>query len=148
MKKAASAIIIRNNALLVMHRNKFGHEYYTLVGGGVNHGEEIVQALYREIQEETGLLVANPRLMFEEDAGPPYGTQYIFACDYMSGEIALQPNSEEAEINKLGQNVYTPMWLPLEELREAEFLSAELQRRIVQALETGWPAKPVCIGRS
>lgn len=136
MKKAASAIIIRNNALLVMHRNKFGHEYYTLVGGGVNHGEE------------TGLLVANPRLMFEEDAGPPYGTQYIFACDYMSGEIALQPNSEEAEINKLGQNVYTPMWLPLEELREAEFLSAELQRRIVQALETGWPAKPVCIGRS
>jgi len=39
MKQAVRAIIIHNNNLLVMKRNKFGKEYYTLIGGHVEMGE-------------------------------------------------------------------------------------------------------------
>ncbi len=143
MKYAVRAIVIRDNALLVMHRNKFGHEYYTLVGGGIDQGETPEQSLHREVMEESGLQITNLRKMFIEDAGAPFGTQYIYLCDYLSGQVGLQPGSEEARINALGSNIYTPMWLPLEQLPDVVFLSKGLQERILQGLRDGWPDQPV-----
>src|SRR4051812_20844149 len=84
MRSAVRAIIIKDDQLLVMHRNKFGTEYETLIGGGVDMNETFEQALYREIREETGVQITNPRLVFTERAGEPYGTQYVFTCDYVS----------------------------------------------------------------
>jgi len=142
MKQAVRAIVIKDDSLLVMHRNKFGHQYYTLVGGGVDHGEHPEQSLYREIMEETGVQVANHRLVFVEDAGDMYGIQYVFVCDYVSGEPALSPNAEESHINALGQNLYTPGWLPLSQLPQVEFLSHGLRERILNGVQHGWPQAP------
>ncbi len=146
MKQAVRAIVIKDDALLVMHRNKFGHEYYTLVGGGVELGEDLEQALFRELQEETGVLVENPRLVYVEEADDMYGTQYVYACDYSAGEVALSADSEESRINALGQNLYTPMWLPLSQLEAVPFVSPGLKRRIVQAWQSDpqlvWPREP------
>lgn len=145
MKQAVRAVVVKDGALLVMHRNKFGHEYYTLVGGGVNQHETPEQAVHREIHEETGLDVSIIRQVFVEEAGAPYGTQLVYLCEYQSGDIALQADSEEAQINKLGQNLYTPMWLPLEQLPSVEFLSPRLQRHVLAGLRDGWPQQPVHI---
>jgi 8-oxo-dGTP diphosphatase len=143
MRKAVRAIVIRNDALLVMHRNKFGEEYYTLIGGGIDHGETAEQSLLREIAEETGIVVASPRLVFVEEAGDPYGPQYIYVCEYQSGEPALAPHSEEAKIHALGQNLYTPMWLSLKDLPHVRFLSETLKKHILKALEReAWPERP------
>jgi 8-oxo-dGTP diphosphatase len=142
MKQAVRAIVVRDNQLLVMHRNKFGQQYYTLIGGGVEMSESLEAALARELYEETGLQVANPRLVYIEEAEDMYGTQYVYLCDYAGGEILLSPDSEEARINQLGQNLYTPMWLPIEQLPAAEFVSPGLKQRILAALEQGWPNEP------
>jgi ADP-ribose pyrophosphatase YjhB (NUDIX family) len=142
MRRAVRAIVVRDGALLVMHRNKFGHEYYTLVGGGVELGEELEQALHRELAEETGLQVANPRLIFVEDAGAPYGDQHIYLCDYVGGEIAMAKDAEEAKLNALGKNLYTPMWLPLEQFASVRFVSPGLKQRLLRGLEHGWPTEP------
>jgi ADP-ribose pyrophosphatase YjhB (NUDIX family) len=142
MKQAVRAIVIKDNQLLVMHRNKFGQQYYTLVGGGVELGESLDMALMREIGEETGLQVANPRLVYIEEAEEMYGTQYVYLCDYAGGEVTLSPQSEEAQINQLGQNLYQPMWLPLAQLPEAPFVSPGLKQRILTAVQQGWPAAP------
>ena len=75
MRIASRLIMVRNNQLLVMHRNKFGSEYYALIGGGVDPGENPMHALTREVREETGLMLANPKLVYIEEAGKPYGTQ-------------------------------------------------------------------------
>ena len=135
--------MIRDNSLLVMHRNKFGDEYYTLVGGGIDHGETAVESLHRELLEETGVAIANPRLVFVEEAGDPYGPQYIYLCDYQSGEPKLAPDSEEAKVHALGKNLYTPMWLPLKDLPHAPFLSPTMREHVLYSLQHGWPERPI-----
>lgn len=141
MRQAVRAIVIKDGKLLVMHRNKFGQEYDTLVGGGIDPGETPVQALVREVYEETGLHIANPRQVFVEEAGDPYGTQHIFLCDYVGGEPALHPHSDEAKINKLGANLYVPRWLVLEELPAAPFVSERLKVKLLDAIKNGFPSQ-------
>lgn len=134
-------MVVHDNALLVMRRNKFGSEYYTLVGGGVEPGENLESALYREVSEETGIEITDPQLVFIEEAGKPYGTQFIYLCRYVGGDVALSPESDEARINELGQNTYHPQWLPVTELQSTVFLSADLKQRLIRCLESGqWPS--------
>jgi 8-oxo-dGTP pyrophosphatase MutT (NUDIX family) len=142
MKQAVRAIVVRDDQLLVMHRNKFGRQYYTLVGGGLGPHETPERALMRELAEEAGITADNPRLVFIEEAGVPDGTQYFYACRYVSGEIQLHPDSLEAKINQLGQNLYTPMWLKLSDLPGVAFLSESLKRHLLDALEHGFPDTP------
>lgn len=142
MRKAVRAIIIRDNQLLVMHRNKFGTEYETLPGGNIEIGETPEQAVAREVDEESTIAIANPRLVFIEEAGDPYGTQFIFLCDYVSGEAHLREDSEEAHINKLGQNLYDPRWIDLDKLPNLPFVSEKLKATILDAVATGFPEQP------
>jgi 8-oxo-dGTP diphosphatase len=141
MRKAVRAIIIKDDKLVVMHRNKFGTEYDTLPGGNVELGETLEQALYREVEEETMLKFNNPRLVYLEHSDAIYGDQYIYLCDYISGEPELHPDAEERRINKLGKNLYEPMWLPLESLAVAPFLSDVLKDKLLAGHKHGWPSE-------
>ena len=145
MRRASRAIIIKDGKLLVTKRNKFGTVYYILIGGGVDLGESLEQALYRELEEESGIQVANPRLVFTENSGDLYGLQHIFLCDYVGGEPVLHPESAEAMISALGKNTYEPMWLPLEELATVPFRTERLRRAILDGVAHGFPSEPVDI---
>lgn len=138
-RDAARAIVIRDNSLLVMKRNKFGEEYYTLLGGGIEQGEDAEMALRRELREESGLEVGYMRLLFIESASEKYGRQFIFLCDYIGGEPLVSDGSEEALSNSEGQNTYEPMWLPLSELPNVVFRASVVQQAILDGLEKGWP---------
>jgi ADP-ribose pyrophosphatase YjhB (NUDIX family) len=146
MRKASRAIIIKDDRLLVTKRNKFGHEYYILVGGGIDTGETELEALYRELHEESGVEIApNPRKVFIENSGFMYGVQNVYLCEYVSGEPQLHPDSTEAKISRMGKNTYEPMWLPLGELEGAAFRTERLKRAILDGVKNGWPAEPVDI---
>ncbi|HVC35924.1 MAG TPA: NUDIX domain-containing protein [Candidatus Dormibacteraeota bacterium] len=139
MRKAVRAIVIKDDALLVMERNKFGLRYDTLIGGGIDFAETAEQSLRRELQEESGIEIDKPRLIFIEEAGNPYGTQYIYLCQYLSGQPALAKDSMEAKINSGGQNLYQPKWLPLKDLPQSNFLSANLKQAILEGIDKSWP---------
>lgn len=139
MRKAVRAVIIKDNNLLVMNRNKFGTVYDTLPGGNIEVGETPEQALYREVKEETMVEFTNPRLIYIEHSDAIYGDQYIFLCNYIQGEPKLHPDSEEERINKLGKNLYKPMWLPFDKLGDAPFLSDKLQHKLIEGHAHGWP---------
>lgn len=145
MRTAARGIIIKDNNLLVMDRNKFGLKYYALVGGGVDRGETPEQALYREIAEETTVKIANHKLVIVEDAGEMYGIQYIYVCDYVSGEPKLDPASIEASITEQGQNTYRPVWLPLADLPQVNFLPGQIADAILSFIKNGFPEEPLSI---
>ncbi|MGB4967678.1 MAG: NUDIX hydrolase [Candidatus Saccharimonadales bacterium] len=145
MKQAVRAIVTRGDDMLVMKRNKFGSEYYTLIGGAVEMGESLEDALRRELQEEAGVAVGRVRLVYVEDAGEPYGEQFVYLCEYESGEGVLSPESEEAQINKLGQNTYEPEWLPLETLTQINFVSGSLKEALLESFQHGYPEEPVLL---
>ncbi|MEI7682802.1 MAG: NUDIX domain-containing protein [Candidatus Saccharibacteria bacterium] len=142
MRKAARAIVIQNQNILLMKRNKFGQEYYCLPGGGIDSGETADQSVLREIKEEASLSVINPRLVYIEENGDPYGTQYIFVCDYQDGDVRISPDSIEAKLNAIGQNTFETMWVPVSKFAGLPFRSTALQQELVKAFSQGFPKEP------
>lgn len=142
---AIRAIVVRGDKLLVMRRDKFGERYYTLIGGGMRPGEAPQQTAARELLDEASMKLTKAQPVFKEEAGDPYGTQYIYLCECEGDEPALSPTTEEAKINALGQNLYTPQWLPIEEFKTVVFRSERLQKAIVAGIENGFPDKPIVL---
>jgi 8-oxo-dGTP diphosphatase len=142
MRTSARAVVIKDDQLLVMERNKFGFKYLSLLGGAVEPGEGTEEAALREVREESTMDVVNPKLVIIEDAGEVFGIQYIYKCDYLSGEPKLDPTSEEAKINAGGKNLYTPKWLNLSELESSSLLPQELKELLVKFIRDGFPDKP------
>lgn len=49
---AARGIILNNNNILLMYTRRY--DDYSLPGGGVDEGEDLIEGLVRELEEETG----------------------------------------------------------------------------------------------
>jgi 8-oxo-dGTP pyrophosphatase MutT (NUDIX family) len=146
MGRAARAIIIQGDNLLVMHRHKYGNEYFTLVGGRVSDGESIEQALVREVKEETGLDVTKARPVFIERHAPPYSDQYIFLCEVAPFESAeIQATSEEGFMNRLEANLHKLVWVRKASFSRLQFRTPQLHAAIVEAIQKGFPKEPVML---
>lgn len=144
MGKAARAIIIENNKVLVMYRNKQGSQYYTLVGGKANETESVEHALVREIKEETGLDVTDHKLVYVEKHPEPYNEQYIFLCSVAPhSSVSIQEYSEEAMMNRVNINVHRPEWVDTKGFSKLPFRTPQLQEAIEKALKKGFPKEPV-----
>ncbi len=145
MRKAARAIVIEGDKILVMHRNKEGSKYYTLVGGRVNDGETIEQGLVREIKEETDLDVISYQLVYIELHPAPYNEQYIYLCRVAphGNEIAVQDSSEEGIMNKHGANTHTPLWAYTGSFKNIPFRTPQLQEAILHGIKKGFPKNPI-----
>jgi 8-oxo-dGTP diphosphatase len=55
-----SAILRREDRILLIRQEKAGREYWLLPGGGVNSGESLIDALRRELTEEVGIEATLP----------------------------------------------------------------------------------------
>ncbi len=144
MGKAARAIIFDGDKMLMMHRDKHGSQYYTLVGGRVQEGETTEQALVREVKEETGLDVTAARLVFTEEHDEPYNSQYIYLCEVAPNpNVAIGEASEEGFMNRIGINMHTPVWIYSKSLETLQFRTPDLHKALLEALKKGFPSQPV-----
>ncbi len=147
LREAARAVVIHDQKLLVMRRRKSdGRQYMVTPGGRLEPNELQISALIRELAEETMITVASPRLVFTEEPNDGrWGTQYIYLCEYVSGEPQLHPESEELAANQAGTDLYEPMWYPIDQLpdRDYPFRSERLGEEIVRAFRDGFPNEPL-----
>lgn len=99
-------------AYLLQDRVKEDWKGYTLPGGHIEAGESIVDAVIREMQEETGVTILNPRLCGVKQF-PIKGGRYIvflFRADQYEGELC---SSAEGDMH----------WIKKEELSNVDLVS-------------------------
>ncbi|HSD56024.1 MAG TPA: NUDIX hydrolase [Candidatus Saccharimonadales bacterium] len=144
MRKASRAIIIEDGKILVMHRNKYGSQYYTLVGGRINDHETPEQALVREVREETGLQVTAATLVYIEEHSAPYNEQFIYVCSVAPHtDVAIQEDSEEGTMNRFDLNTHKPVWVSASAFAGISFRTPLLQQAMLKAFKKGFPKEPV-----
>jgi len=140
----ARAICFRNidgvDHILLHKRNrphyKDGADYYNTPGGHLEPEETPKEAVIREVLEETGIHVNPLRVLYKRvraDASCRPGCasemEAFLVCEYKSGEIIMNPESEEYSeelktmCDKSGRLIgtYQPMWIPLAQIFEPDF---------------------------
>ena len=98
--------------VLLQTRTKSDWPGYTLPGGHIEPGEDFLEALVREVKEETGLTVLNPRLcgvmeFYPERTQDRY-LVFLYEADQYSGELE---GSSEGRVQFLRvEDVPSSMW--------------------------------------
>ena len=92
MREGADALVrdARGRVLLV-RRADDGR--WAMPGGWVDPGETPEQAVVREVAEETGLRVSEPRLLHTEQR--PASVHYTFGCNLDGGDLRTSDESLE-----------------------------------------------------
>ncbi|MDC0664068.1 Nudix family hydrolase [Marinobacter sp. SS21] len=121
----AVAVIRRGERVLIARRPDHVHQGGLLEfpGGKVEPGETVQAALVREIHEETGLVVAPDSLRPVIGIRHDYGDKRVFLDVWSTAAVTGEAHGRE------GQEVG---WLPLADLRDADFPAAN--RPIIRAL--------------
>jgi 8-oxo-dGTP diphosphatase len=132
VRTSTKAVIIQNNALLViLGRGEAGDEYYYLPGGGQEKFETLEDALKRECLEEIDVRVIVGDLIFVRDfiarnhkftASEPnfHQIDFFFECSLEPGEIPKNGSIPDTT----QQSVH---WLPLSELETANLYPKALK---------------------
>lgn len=125
-----AGIIIENNKLLLIHRKKDGREYWVFPGGGIEAGESEIDAVIREVYEETNIKVVKCQKVFEVTGLDGYLHPY-YLCQAKSGKLKLGG----PEITKISDvDWYNPEWVKFTKLNETELLPMEAKLKFMKLL--------------
>ena len=107
---------------------------YAFPGGHIEEGESLAESVIREVYEETGLTIADPKLVAVKDWSLDEGGRYIVFC-YKATKFSGQlRSSEEGEVSwvekdQLDQLDLSYDMLPLLEVMEDPDLSEYYYRK-------------------
>lgn len=135
----AAGIIIHDNQLLVIYRKKNDSQYYTFPGGTVEHCETTENCAAREIFEETSIHTEIKQLVYQIEIHHDHTVkiEYFYLANYVSGTPKLQSSSIEASRSS-NNNIYRPMWIPLEKLADIPLYPIEIRNKLIADLKHGF----------
>lgn len=107
-------IILKENEVLVIYREKNGRKYYVFPGGHNRINERLIDTAKREVFEETSINVKNLKIAFEfKRYLKELEEEYYFVGEYESG-IPKLIGEELARSDE--NNYYEPMWVKRKEV--------------------------------
>ncbi|MBT2497781.1 NUDIX hydrolase [Agromyces sp. ISL-38] len=143
---AAYGVIIRDGQILLSHWNEHGRSGWTLPGGGVQGAEHPIEAVKREILEETGYEASVERLLGIDTmvvpaskrhtgASPLYAMRIVYRATVVSGELR----------NEIGGSSDEARWFALDEvpgLRRVSLLDIALRLNAAEPADGVPPPAP------
>ncbi len=131
IRVAAYGVIVEQGRILLAHWNENGRHGWTLPGGGIDPGEDPVDAVVREIAEETGYKAEAGELLgidshvvpaeqrFVRDAGPLHALRILYRASVVGGTLTHEKEGTTDEA----------AWFPLESLpsRRVELVTIGLR---------------------
>ena len=143
MNQRVVGIVIKDDAILLVHRLKNNKEYYVFPGGGVEENESLESALIREIKEELSLDVTKSRLLFQlsnqlrEQYGGHvigYPNEHYFLIEHCSGTPELG-GPEKDRMNDTNQ--YFLEWIAIDHLKDmANLYPQEAVQQLLMLMQT------------
>jgi len=89
------ALVTRGDEILLARSPHHAPGIYSTLAGFVEPGESIEQCVAREVLEEVGVSVCNPRYIASQSWPFPHSLMLGFHVDYVDGEIVPQPGEIE-----------------------------------------------------
>lgn len=83
-------VIRRDDRMLLARSSRVKRHFFSLIAGFVEPGENIEEAVAREVREETGLDVGNVRYQASQPWPFPHQLMLGFFADYAGGDLVLQ----------------------------------------------------------
>jgi 8-oxo-dGTP diphosphatase len=129
----ATAIVVRENKLLMIHRLKNGEEYFVLPGGTVEEGETAETAALRELKEETSLdgVLKKKVSSFNDDNEVSHE---LFSIECNDGEIHLAADSIEAQIMN-DNDKYEPVWVSFSQIKDLKIYPGKTKEVLLKFLK-------------
>lgn len=137
VKKWVGGICVKDDSILLIHRiNKkslFHKEFFVFPGKEVEADENLEEAL-REAFEDFSMTVKLKELFYskEEDMEDQ---EFYYTCTHVLGEPQVAKDSDEATKMLEGEQVYTPMWIPLSDLDDLIVYPESVKVKIIESLE-------------
>lgn len=147
VRAAAKAIIIEDRAILCLVKQGTNGIYFTLPGGGQNHGETMKEALIRECEEEINAEIEIGKVLFvREYIGKNHEMKHkdkdfhqveiMFQCQLKNGHATLG-NGSNPDHNQTGVQ-----WLEMDKLGHYRFYPKQL----IHYLQEDREQHPIYVG--
>lgn len=127
----ARAIIIKNNQLVVMEREKNGIKFCAFPGGHLESGETPEQCVAREVEEEMGIIVEPIRMLYTYLFQGKW--QAFYLCKWISGSVHVT-NAEEYQSDRQG-GYYNPTTISLSEMQKKNVVPPEIRNQLLKDLD-------------
>jgi 8-oxo-dGTP diphosphatase len=143
VKARAAAILIQNDQIALIERNRSGRRYFVFPGGKIETGETPAVAAAREIKEELGLEVKiGPMVAEVWYQGSP---QYYFLADRISGQFGHGTGAEMKSLPTSAKGTYLPIWIPVDEILGQPVLPKLVAEYVWKSHRTAWSEHPLVV---
>jgi 8-oxo-dGTP diphosphatase len=149
VRVSVSALIVHDGALLLVRKDSDEEPRYTFPGGGQEHGETLLEALRREVWEETGgTIEVGDLLWVREYIGAHHQfagidanvhiVDHLFRCT-LTSEKLLQPVSPDPDQTGIE-------WVPIEQLQERRLYPLSLLPVVATLAHGAETTTPLYVG--
>jgi ADP-ribose pyrophosphatase YjhB (NUDIX family) len=142
--RVAAAVVEAGRVLLAAHQFPGHPAAWLLPGGGAEPGETLLEAVAREMREETGLHIEVEKLLFwREFFDWRYSLEMIFLARPTGGQLCVG-GDPEFDL----QVIQEVAWFPLDDLAGVNIVPVVLRQRLPDAWRAGWKGHDSYLGLS
>lgn len=118
----ARAIIISEDKLLSMYREKAGRIFYTFPGGGMEGDESEEECVKREVFEEFGITVKPIKKLYTYES--QNSIEHFYLADWISGKFG-SGQGEEFDDNR-NNGIYIPKMINIKDIPNLPLMPPEV----------------------